>query len=111
MVPPARTTVSLPLLMGLSILIVDQGLKGWVLRTLIDGTLREPIPGVLRLMFVRNTGMAFGLFHWLFCPDRSRRRSHHYGDALVDSALVPHREPACPTQHRHACCRRDRQSS
>ncbi len=63
MVPSARATVSLPILIGLSILIVDQGLKSWVLRTLIDGTVRDPIPGVLRLVFVRNTGMAFGLFH------------------------------------------------
>ena len=63
MVPSARPTAALPLLIGLSIVLVDQGLKGWVLRTLIDGPPQDPIPGILRLVFVRNSGMAFGLFH------------------------------------------------
>ncbi len=63
MVRSARSTAVLPLLIGLSIVLVDQGLKGWVLRTLIDGPPQDPIPGILRLVFVRNSGMAFGLFH------------------------------------------------
>ncbi|WP_110513196.1 signal peptidase II [Herpetosiphon llansteffanensis] len=63
MVRSARSTAALPLLIGLSIVLVDQGLKRWVLHTLVDGPPLNPIPGMLRLVFVRNSGMAFGLFH------------------------------------------------
>jgi len=63
MVRSARATAVLPLLIGFSIVLVDQGLKGWVLRTLIDTSPQDPIPCILRLVFVRNSGMAFGLFH------------------------------------------------
>lgn len=51
-----------PVLVGITVLALDQWLKGWALRALGTGTSMEPVGGVLRLVYVENTGVAFGLF-------------------------------------------------
>lgn len=67
MTPPETTdrppsVVLISVVLGVSILILDQALKSWALRTLGTGTIREPLDGVLRLVYVENTGVAFGFF-------------------------------------------------
>ncbi len=46
------------------VLIIDRLVKGWTLRTLtpVGNPGSEPVPGLLRLVYVENRGVAFGLF-------------------------------------------------
>ncbi len=46
------------------VLIVDRLVKSWTLRTLtpVGNPGTEPVPGLLRFVYVENRGVAFGLF-------------------------------------------------
>jgi len=49
-------------LFALGVILVDQGVKLWVLANFALGEARVFIPGVLQLRYIQNTGMAFSLF-------------------------------------------------
>lgn len=59
-----RRTFFVPALLFVLVLIVDRWVKWWTLRTLtpLGNPGREPVPGLLRLVYVENRGVAFGLF-------------------------------------------------
>ncbi|HEY1015753.1 MAG TPA: signal peptidase II [Herpetosiphonaceae bacterium] len=53
---------TVPTVVGVAIVALDQGMKSWAMQALGAGARLEPVPGVLQLVYVQNTGMAFGLF-------------------------------------------------
>ncbi|MEM9552965.1 MAG: signal peptidase II [Acidobacteriota bacterium] len=50
------------LLISLAVLVLDQWSKWWIEGNLTAGRALEIIPGFLDFIYVRNTGVAFGLF-------------------------------------------------
>ena len=55
-------------LVALAILALDQGTKWLAVRELAGGRDLEIVPGFLRLSYVENTGVAFGLFDGAASP-------------------------------------------
>lgn len=52
-----------PLVLALAILVLDRYVKAWTLgRFVSPGAGYDPIPGLLRLTYVQNRGVAFGQF-------------------------------------------------
>ena len=63
-----RRKITIPALLLVFVLIVDRLVKWWTLQNLapIGNPGRESIPGLFKLIYVENRGVAFGLF-----PDNS----------------------------------------
>ena len=50
------------------IILIDRGIKLWIIRSLEVGQAMEFIPGILRIIHVENTGAAFSIFNNMRWP-------------------------------------------